>query len=156
MKKMGVFLDVNNLYYCVGKKFEKRKLDYRKYLEFVTDFGTPVLSIAYGTQLNNEAAKFIHSLEKTGFTARFRTVKRWHEDPQRSSWDVGITVDAVNALPETDLYILGSGSGSMVPLVELLRGSGKEVFIVACGINKDLKAAASEFFEIPESLLEVR
>ena len=38
-KRIGMFVDISNLYYCVGKKFPGRKLDYRKYKRFVEDLG---------------------------------------------------------------------------------------------------------------------
>ena len=59
MKRIGVFVDVSNIYYCIGKKYEYRKLDYRKYLDFITDLGELVKVIAYGSQMSNEAAGFI-------------------------------------------------------------------------------------------------
>lgn len=159
MKRIGLFVDVSNLYYCIGKKFEKRKLDYRKYLEFVQDFGEIVQAIAYGSQINNEAQGFIHCLEKIGFTAKFKGVKSFENDSRtalrrKADWDVGIAIDIVNMVERLDMVILGSADGDLEPVVEWCMRRGVDVIILACGISRDLKNSSKQYIEIPESLLE--
>ena len=157
MKRIGVFVDVSNIYYCVGKKYEYRKLDYRKYLEFISDFGELVKVIAYGSQLSNEAAGFIHCLEKTGFQTKFKTVKSFNNELElrrKADWDVGIAMDIVNMIDRFDMIILGSADGDLEPIVDWSIRRGVDVVILACGISRDLKERATKFIEIPESLLE--
>ena len=157
MKRIGIFVDVSNLYYCIGKKYEYRKLDYRKYLDFVTDFGELVKVIAYGSQLSNEAAGFIHCLEKTGFQTKFKTVKTFNSENElrrKADWDVGIAMDIVNMIDRFDMIILGTADGDLEPVVDWAIRRGVDVVILACGISRDLKEKATQFIEIPESLLE--
>jgi uncharacterized LabA/DUF88 family protein len=157
MKRIGVFVDVSNLYYCIGKKYEYRKLDYRKYLNFISDFGELVKVIAYGSQLSNEAAGFIHCLEKTGFQTKFKTVKTFNSENElrrKADWDVGIAMDIVNMIDRFDMVILGTADGDLEPVVDWAIRRGVDVVILACGISRDLKEKATKFIEIPESLLE--
>jgi len=157
MKRIGVFVDVSNIYYCIGKKYEGKKLDYRKYLDFVRDFGELTKVIAYGSQLNNEAAGFIHCLQKTGFQTKFKTVKSFSNEQElrrKADWDVGIAMDIVNMIDRFDIIILGTADGDLEPCVDWAVRRGVDVYILACGISRDLKERATQFIEIPESLLE--
>jgi len=154
-KRIGVFVDVSNIYYCIGKKYEFRKLDYRKYLEYVGGFGELTKVIAYGSQMTNEAAGFIHCLQKIGFQTKFKAVKIFEPDLHRKAdWDVGIAMDIVSMVDRFDLIILGTADGDLEPLVDWVIRKGIDVVILACGISKDLKDRATQFIEIPESLLE--
>ena len=157
MKRIGVFVDVSNIYYCVKKKYEFRKLDYRKYLEYVSAFGEVSKVIAYGSQMSNEAAGFIHCLEKIGFQTKFKAVKTFNQEPdlrRKADWDVGITMDVVSMIDRFDMIILGTADGDLEPLVDWVIRRGVDVVVLACGISRDLKERATQFIEIPESLLE--
>lgn len=157
MKRIGVFVDVSNIYYCIGKKYEFRKLDYRKYLEFVQGLGELSKVIAYGSQMNNEAAGFIHCLQKIGFQTKFKAVKTFNQEPdlrRKADWDVGITMDIVSMIDRFDMIVLGTADGDLEPLVDWAIRKGVDVLVLACGISKDLKERATEFIEIPETLLE--
>lgn len=157
MKRVGVFVDVSNLYYCIGKKFDHRKLDYRKYLEFVRDFGDLVKVIAYGSQMSNEAAGFIHCLNKIGFKTKFKAVKSYNNEQElrrKADWDVGITMDVVRMVDRFDMIVLGTADGDLEPLVDWAIRRGVDVVVLACGISRDLKERATQYIEIPESLLE--
>ncbi len=157
MKRIGVFVDVSNLYYCVGKKFLKRKLDYRKYLHFVADIGEVVKAVAYGSQVGEEAKGFIYCLNETGFQTKFKAVKSYHEEAglrRKADWDVGIAIDIVRMIERFDMVILGTADGDLEPIVDWCMDQGVDVLVLACGISKDLKDRATSFIEIPESLLE--
>lgn len=151
MKKVGVFADVSNLYYSL-KKTNRRKLDYAKYLKFVSDFGEIELAIAYGAQQDSEAENFIKCLENVGFITKYRKPKKFH-NKWKADWDVGIAVDMIAKMDEIDLFILGSADGDMAPVVEFLTFNGKEVIVLAAGISGELNVA-KEVIEIADSLLE--
>jgi uncharacterized LabA/DUF88 family protein len=156
-KRIGVFCDLSNLYYCVGHKFAARKLDYRKYIKFVKDLGEITQAVAYGAQMHGQANGFIYCLERLGFKIKFKNPKSYQQESgikRKADWDVGITMDIVNMIDRLDLIILGTGDGDMVPVVEWARMKGVDVVVFAATISKDLKLAATKFIEIPESLLE--
>lgn len=151
--KTGLFVDTSNLYYCIGKHFDKKKLDYKKYLENITKSDKIELqrAIAYGSQIENTAGGFINCLKHIGFETKYRRVK---DGALRVNWNVGITIDVIQMIEKLDLVILGSADGELIPLVEYITKRGVRCEILACGINKDLKTAATRFIEIGEELLE--
>lgn len=159
MKRLGIFVDVSNLYYCISKKFDKRKLDYRKYYKFIADLGEVQQAIAYGCQMHGEANGFLNCLKKIGFTTKYKATKTFHNSDglrHKADQDVQIAIDIVNMLPAMDMIILGSADGDLAPAVEWARMHGVDVVILASGISRDLKEVATKFIEIPESLLEDR
>ena len=158
-KRIGIFCDVSNLYYCIGKKFDKRKLDYREYLQYAKDLGDVQHAHAYGAQLNNEASGFIHCLRQIGFEPKYKSPKDYHNKDNfksKADWDVGIAIDIVRMIDRMDMIILGTADGDLTPVVEWAKEQGVDVIILACGISRELKDAATKFIEIPESMLETQ
>jgi len=156
--RLGVFADVSNLYFCTSKKF-RAKLNYRSYLEFIKTLGTVTKAYAYGAQFRHEADNFIHSLQNAGFETRYKTPKIFGDQQRKADWDVGIAVDMIDAAINrvVDTIILGTGDGDLTPAVTwIMRTYHIPTIVVACGISKDLKQAASEWIEIYPKLLEPR
>jgi len=154
MKKIGFFVDVSNLYHCIAKHFRGKCLDYRHYYQFVKDFGDITKAIAYGSEIGDETLKFKRVLYNIGFEPKYKSVREIDKDRLKADWDVGITIDIVLMTPELDTIVLGSADGDLEPLVTWCRSQGKDVIVIACGISGDLKKAATEAIEIPESLVE--
>jgi len=158
-KRIGVFVDVSNLYYCIGKKYEGRRLDYQKYYEFIQPMGEIQMAIAYGAQMDNEASAFIHCLREIGYTPKYKTPKAYNNDQRikrKADWDVGIAVDMINMVlaGRIDLIVLGTADGDLAPAVEWVRSRSVDVVVFGTGISRDLKDMATKWIEIPESLLE--
>jgi uncharacterized LabA/DUF88 family protein len=156
-KKIGIFVDVSNLYYCIGKKFNNRKLDYGKYMQYIKDLGQVEIAIAYGAQVKNQANKFLYALQKVGFKTKYRSPKAFVDNGtirKKADCDLQIAVDIVNYINDIDMLVLGSADGDFTPIVKMAIENNVTVIILACHISGDLKRTASEFIEIPESLLE--
>lgn len=147
-KRIVVLVDIGNLFYCCGRKWVGRKVDYARYLAEASKLGDVLRAVAYGTQRDDEAAGFIACLRHTGFEVKYR-----QQGERRIAWDVGIALDAVRMMGRVDAVVLGSASPDMVPLAEFLRDSGVECIVLACGINRDLKHAATTFIELTEDVL---
>ena len=143
MRKIGMFIDLANVYISVKQKY-KRKVDYKKYWDFVADLGTISYAIAYGTQVRNAAKDFRSMLQRFGYETKYK-------DP--GSWAVGMTVDAMK-YSDIDMLVLGSNDKDFLPLLEFYSNSGKTVLILASQIPDTLKAYQA--IEIPESLLEIK
>lgn len=156
--RIGVFVDVSNLYYCIGKKFgTNKKLDYKKYYEWAESKGNIMQAIAYGAQLENEATGFIHCLKLSGYSPKFKRPKQFQtsteKEARKADWDVGIAIDIVSMIDRLDTVILGTADGDLEPVVKWARDRGVTVIVMACGISRDLKNIANEYIEIPESML---
>ena len=150
MKRIGVFIDVGNQFYCINKKWEGRKLNYETYKVKATEYGNIVRSFAYGTQVDEAASKFISCLHHLGFESRYKSVEKnkWY------SWDVGISIDMVRLSEKIDIAIIGNSNKSIVPALLYLKEKGIRVIVMACGISKEVKEACDQWIEINEDMLE--
>jgi len=157
MKQLAIFVDVSNLYFCLGKEYGK-KLKYKKYLNYIEDFGDVVLKKAYGAQVNNEANKFIDHLNVLGFDTYFKeprkVISSENNVVMKADWDVGITLDIMRNVDIFDTLILGSADGDFRPLIEYLQSKGKSIIVIACNISQNLKLPNITTIEIPEGHLE--
>lgn len=151
--RTAVFVDVSNIYYCINKKFPGRKLDYEKYLDTVTSGHELVRASAYGSQVNEEAHGFITCLKKIGYQPTFKSVG---QSTRRINWDAAIAVDIIKLIDRVDRVVIGSASPDILPIVNWLKERGIVVEIVACGVNKELKQAATSWVDLEEDSLEVR
>lgn len=157
MKKIGIFVDVSNLYFCLSSKFGGKKLDYSKYYDYIKDFGQIEVAIAYGAQVRGQANKFLHSLRQIGYETKYRSPKAFIDNGtvrKKADCDLQIAIDIVKYAEEIDMLILGSADGDFKPLIKMAKEKGITTVILACQISKDLKVIADEFIEIPASLLE--
>ena len=139
-----LFVDVENLYRSIGRRFNGR-LDYQKYLEFLeTRFGAPLnIRHAYGSQKPKDARGFISLLKALGFITRF---------DHGVNWNVPITLAALELADKGSLVVFGSNNKDLAPLVEALQAKGVRTFVCGCVIHPTLKQL-SEYHEIDESLL---
>lgn len=158
-KQIGIFVDVSNLYYCINKKFKDRKLDYQKYWDYIASLGDIVLANAYGAQVKNQAAGFLHRLKQIGFDPKYDTPKSFIDGDtivKKADYDVKICVDILETCINLDIIVLGSADSDFLPLVQKLRELNKKVIIFACKISKDLVQSGETCVEIPESFLEAK
>jgi len=154
--KIGLFVDTPNLFYCAGKKFDGRRLDYQKLLNLISEQGDIFRAIAYGVQRNTEAEPFIHVLKHLGFETRFkepREVRIAEKSVPIVQWEAGICCDIVRTLNRVDVVILASSNPNLVEVVRLVRESGMQCIVIAIGIPRDLRAEASRTIELDESIL---
>jgi uncharacterized protein (TIGR00288 family) len=157
MTRVGVFIDVSNIYFTVQQKFPKRKLDYAKLKDFLKDLGDLTILRAYGAQLKDQAHPFIACLKSLGFEPKYKQPKTWREGNlihRKADWDVGIAIDIITCMERLDIVVLLTGDGDMLPLVEYLKERGIRVVIIAAQGSKDLRDTASTYIEIYEGLLE--
>lgn len=157
LRRLGIFVDVSNLYYCVGKKWEGRKLNYEKYLEVAQGDSIRIRATAYGAQIADEAANFISALKHFGYETKYQQPKISRgsegEKIRKADWDVGIAMDVVRIVHRLDVVVLGTADPDMVPLVKYIQEKGTVARIIACGINRELKDVADSFLEVNEDML---
>jgi len=156
-KKVGVFCDISNLYYCIGKKFDLRKLNYQAYIDFLADLGDVEICNAYGAQMEGEATNFIRALKQIGFKCKFKTPKQWINNgkvKRKADHDVNIAIDIVDSIDNLDIIVLGTADSDLTAAVQWAMKRGVKVVIFACGISKELKECATQCIEVLESQLE--
>lgn len=157
MNRLGLFVDLGNIYYCVGKKFGVgSKLDYGLYMEEAKLLSPTITrAIAYGAQISGEASDFISCLQKFGYDTRYRAPKEISKGIfKRVTWVCGISMDIVRMIDKFDHIVLGSSNPEFGPIIDWVKEKGVLVTLFACGIPRDLKDRVDRFIEIPKCLLE--
>ena len=149
-KRVGVFIDVGNQFYCINKKWEGRKLDYEVYMQICKDFGEITRAFAYGTQIGNSAASFKTALHHIGFEPCYKQIEpgTWY------SWNVGLAMDIVRLHERMDIIIVGVSDRNIAPALAWAREKGIQVIVIACTINKDVRDSCDRWIEIAEDMLE--
>lgn len=149
--KVGVYLDISNLYYCVKNRYGKyARLRFETYLAFCQEFGKLQFSKAYGAQKNKEAENFIKMLQKLNIETHYQQVKEYKDASRKANWDVGIAVDILKDYDNLDTIIIGSADGDFESVVKTLLQKQKKVCIFAANVSSVYNNLGCEIREIPE------
>lgn len=156
MKKVSVFVDVQNIYYTTKEKYN-RNFDYNKFWSEITLNREIVTAIAYAIDNNDEKQKqFQNILRAIGFEVKLKPFINRSDGSAKGDWDVGIAIDIMEYAPKSDIVVLASGDGDFDLLVRKINNSfniTSEVYGVPDLTANSLINAASKFFPIRENLL---
>ena len=121
MKRIAVFVDVQNIYYTTKQAFG-RSFDYRKFWQDLEFMGDIVLANAYAIDSDNEGQKrFQSALRAIGFEVKLKPYIQRRDGSAKGDWDVGITLDVIDAAASVDVVVLLSGDGDFSLLLEKIR-----------------------------------
>ena len=150
-QRVGIFVDVQNLYYSAKNLFHA-KINYNGILKEAMNGRTLIRAITYVIRADIEEEKtFFDALEKIGFEVKAKDLQGFYGGMKKGDWDVGIAMDAIELAPKLDVLVLISGDGDYIPLVEhLKRSSGCKVEVMAFGrsCSSKLKEIADEFVDL--------
>jgi len=152
-QRVGVFVDVQNLYYS-AKNLHNSKVNFANVLKHTVQGRKLVRSIAY--VIKTEAMKektFFDALEKIGFEIHSKDLQVFWGGAKKGDWDVGIAMDIIELAPKLDVVVLVSGDGDFVPLLEHARSAGCRVEAAAFGrsASSRLKETVSEFYDLDQN-----
>lgn len=148
-QRVGVLVDVLNLFFA-AKNIHHANVDYAKMLKLLVDNNICTRAVAYVIRKPDaEQAGFVAALQHIGYEVKVRELRR-HTDRDgnaamdRSSWSVGIAVDALALAPRLDVLILVTGNSDFVPLIEAVQGTGCKVIVAGIqgSLSQDLIKAA--------------
>ncbi len=131
-QRVGIFIDVQNLYYSAKNLFGK-KVNFGQIVKEAVAGRKLIRAIAYVVRTEtNEEQPFIEALYNSGIETREKDLQIYHGGNKKADWDVGLTVDAIRLASSLDVIVLVSGDGDYLPLVEYLqKSSGKQVELVS-------------------------
>lgn len=156
MKRVSVFVDVQNIYYTTRSAYQCG-FDYNRFWRQVTVGRELVLANAYAIGRNDEKQKqFQNILRGIGFTVKLKPYIQRSDGSAKGDWDVGITLDVIEAAAQTDIIVLASGDGDFDLLLRRAReryGVQTEVYGVPALTADSLIQAATRYIPIEESLL---
>ncbi len=156
MKKIAVFVDVQNIYYTTRQAYG-RQFDYRQLWRRLRAEGEIVSAIAYATDRGDEKQrKFQNALKQIGFTVKLKPFIQRSDGSAKGDWDVGITIDVMEAARDVDTVVLLSGDGDFDLLLKKIikdYGVSAEVYGVPALTANSLIHSASAYYRIEEDLL---
>ncbi len=156
MKKIAIFVDVQNIYYTTRDTF-KRQFNYREFWRKIEKQGDIVMANAYAiSRGNDQQVKFQDALKHIGFNVKLKPYIQRRDGSAKGDWDVGITLDAVEAAPRVDHIVLLSGDGDFDLLVERVKnnyGLTVDVYGVRALTANSLIDIADCYYPITQDML---
>ena len=156
MKKIALFVDVQNIYYTTRDTYA-RQFNYRNFWKKIDSQGDIVSAIAYATQRNDDKQiKFQDALRHIGFNVKLKPFIQRSDGSAKGDWDVGITIDVLESAKDVDTIILLSGDGDFDLLLDKVSndyGVQTEVYGVPALTANSLIKATNTFNAINEELL---
>lgn len=156
MERVAVFVDVQNIYYTTRQAYS-RQFNYRKLWQRLSARADIVIANAYAIQRADDGqAKFQDALRHIGFNVKLKPYIQRSDGSAKGDWDVGITIDMLDAADKADRLILLSGDGDFDLLLnKLINDAGvvADVYGVPQLTANSLIKAASHFYPIDKDLL---
>ncbi len=156
MKKIAIFVDVQNIYYTTRQAYG-RQFNYRKLWQRLSSEGEIVSAIAYATHRGDDGqVKFQDALKHIGFTVKLKPFIQRSDGSAKGDWDVGITIDVMQIAKDVDNVILLSGDGDFDLLLDKIRQDyavSTEVYGVPSLTANSLINAAGIYHPIEQDLL---
>ena len=156
MKKVSIFVDVQNIYYTTKQQFNSN-FDYNKFWKLVTFQRQVVGAFAYTTDRGDKKQiQFQNILRAIGFEVKLKPFISRSDGSTKGDWDVGITVDIMEYAGKSDIIVLASGDGDFDVLIKRIRtlhNNSTEIYGVSNLTANSLKSETSHFFPIEGELL---
>ena len=156
MKKIALFVDVQNIYYTVKEAFGCN-FDYNRFWDFATTNRELIAANAYAIDRGDEKQKqFQNILRGIGFEVKLKPFIQRSDGSAKGDWDVGITIDVMEWAPKADIILLATGDGDFAMLAQRVRekfGVTVEVYGVKQLTADALIQSASTFIPIEGDLL---
>lgn len=156
MTKIGLFVDVQNIYYTTRHAYN-RQFNYRELWRILSASGELAPAYAYATDRSDKGQRAFQSvLRHIGFTVKLKPVIRRADGSAKADWDVGITIDVLKWAPQLDRVVLLSGDGDFDMLVQTIQDEHQipvDVYGVPTLTADAIKQVATNYRPIEEPLL---
>jgi uncharacterized LabA/DUF88 family protein len=156
VKKVAIFVDVQNIYYTTRQAFG-RQFDYRAFWSQVTADRQVVSAYAYAIKRDNaKQQSFQQILREIGFEVKLKPYIQRGDGSTKGDWDVGITLDMVEQAEDVDVVVLASGDGDFDLALDRIAarfGVATELYGVQQLTAASLIKAAQKFVAIQDDLL---
>jgi uncharacterized LabA/DUF88 family protein len=145
-ERVGVFIDVQNVYY--GARQLKGKLDFDALLEAAVLDRRLIQASAYVVESKEiDQSGFIAMLQQRAIEVRRKTLRVRSDGSMKGDWDMEMALDILDAAPRLDVVVLVSGDGDFTSLASRVKAIGPRVEVIAFPRNtaKSLLEAADRF-----------
>jgi len=138
-QRIGVFVDVQNMYYS-AKNLYQSKVDFGRILGEAIAGRQLIRAFAYVIKADVGAEKeFFEALHKMGFEVREKELQIFYGGSKKGDWDVGLCMDTVRLMPKIDVMVLVSGDGDYTDLIDYARSQGVRTEVIAFGQTSSSK-----------------
>ncbi len=149
-QRVGIFVDVQNLYYSARNIYQAR-VNFNEVLSESLGNRRLIRAIAYVVKADMpEEQSFFDALEKAGFEVKAKDLQTFAGGSQKGDWDVGIAMDIIKQMNKLDVVVLASGDGDFAPLLEYLQMTGQLTETVAFG-----KSTSSKIKELTDNFIDL-
>jgi uncharacterized LabA/DUF88 family protein len=145
-KRVGVFIDVQNVYY--GARKLKGKLDFDALMESAIVGRRLIQCTAYLVESQEiDQSGFIARLQQKAIEVRRKSLRVRADGSSKGDWDMELALDILDAAASLDVVVLVSGDGDFTSLVKRVKRIGPRVEVIAFPRNtaKSLLEAADRF-----------
>jgi len=154
--KTAIFVDVQNIYYTTRDIF-KSSFNYKKFWNMIDNKDEIIIANAYAIDKGDDKQqKFQYALSNIGFNVKLKPYIARSDGSAKGDWDVGITIDIIEAAKKAEKIILLSGDGDFDILIRKVidtYGCIVEVYGVKELSADSLKESASKFVPISNEYL---
>ena len=155
-EKVTILVDAQNVYYTT-KQIHNRGFDYNAFWAQVTADREVVRAVAYSSERGDaKQRQFQNILRAIGFEVKLKPYIQRQDGSAKCDWDVGITIDAMEAAQDSSVVVLVSGDGDFDLLLKKLSTDYRvttEVYGVPGLTAASLIAAANRYIPIEGDLL---
>ncbi len=117
-RRIALFADVQNLYYTV-RQVHGCHFNYAALWAQVAWRGDIVLAYAYAIDRGDpKQQQFQRILRQLGFEVKLKPYIQRSDGSAKGDWDVGITIDLLEAAADVDEVVLASGDGDFDLLLQ--------------------------------------
>ena len=151
-QRVAVLIDVQNMYHS-AKNLYSARVNFKEVLKTAVAGRKLIRAIGYVIKTETGEEKgFFEALTSMGIETKMKDLQIFYGGLKKADWDVGIAVDAVKLSSQLDALVLISGDGDYVPLVEYLKGQGRQVEVLAFGksASTKLREAVDDFIDLSE------
>lgn len=132
-QRVGVFVDVQNMYYSARALYEQR-VDFGEILKEAVGDRHLIRAFAYVIQADNDDEQtFFDALSGRGYELRIKQLLNFHGGASKGDWDIGIAMDIVSMAEKLDVVVLISGDGDFVELLKYIKHKGCRTEVMAFG-----------------------
>lgn len=149
-QRVGVFIDVQNLYHS-AKNIYKSRVNFREVLKVAVAGRKLIRAIAYviKTEAGEEKA-FFDALTHMEIEVKMKDLQIFFGGAKKGDWDVGMAIDTIKLASHLDAIVLVTGDGDFIPLVEYLQNHGHQVELIAFS-----KSASSKLIEKTDDFVDL-
>jgi len=123
-QRVGVFVDVQNMYYS-AKNLYGKKVNFGAILKLAVGDRQLIRAIAYVIKADVEQeSNFFEALSKQGWDVKAKDLQVFFGGAKKGDWDVGIAMDVMRTAGKLDVVVLVSGDGDFKDLVEHVKSLG--------------------------------